>query len=170
MTDIEHVVADFEAQAGDSLPRVHRGELTPLPLRVSLLRHPRPAPPPVGSDNYPPDLVWLWTHVALARLFEDALYGQWGLVLYSGADAAAATVRLRSERPREVSGGDIVVGEFLGDCDLVVVRCDRGSDDFGAVLIALPIEGRRAWPVVASSVTSFLSQFLAAQGAKYWDA
>ena len=106
----------------------------------------------------PPDLVELWTHARSARLFEDIDYGQWGLRLLSPTESAARTASELYERPGDFAADDIVVGEFLGDQELLVCA---GEGDAAAVLIALPLDPRRDWYLAASSVSQFLERYLA---------
>ncbi len=165
MNAIEDVVGRLERLAGPPAPRTHRGACTPFPLRVLLVRGSAAASP---TSAWPADLAWFWAHVAEARLYEDTTYGQWGLVLYSQSEAEAASVRFAAERSTEAIPGDVVVGEFLGDSDLLLVRCDAGAPDFGAVLVALPIDPRPLWPTVALTLASFLRQLADADGDKFW--
>jgi hypothetical protein len=116
----------------------------------------------------PQSLVDLWDEVGTLRLFEDVTYGQWGLVLWSPADVVSNNLHrvARSEhRPR----GDLVIGEFLGDSDLLVLRCDPGSQDHGRVLIELPMDRRQEWPVVGETLGAFLLEYVRKLGEKYWE-
>lgn len=116
----------------------------------------------------PNDLYQIWQEVSGLRLFEDVNYEQWGFVLWSPEQ----TVRFHPQRTatlqRELVNGDLAVGEFLGDADLLIVRCDSQADDFGAVLIALPSEPRSSWPVIAATLTDYLSHAVAVATPKYW--
>ena len=114
-------------------------------------------------------LAEFWRNSDGARLFEDREYGQWGLVLLSPSLAAERSRQLQDERPREYREGDLVVGEFLGDSDLLLVRCDRKAEDFGSVLVVLPLDPRHDWFQVSSDFESFLVDYERAQGAKFWE-
>jgi hypothetical protein len=59
--------------------------------------------------------------------------------------------------------GDLVVGQFLGDQDLLI------ADDAGAVLVALPLDGRADWYRPARNIAAFLGQYVTANGAKFWE-
>jgi hypothetical protein len=63
----------------------------------------------------------------------------------------------------------LVVGRFLGDSDLLVLRCDETAPDVGSTLIALPIDPRGDWPTVARSFREYLERLIAAEGDKYWE-
>ncbi len=116
----------------------------------------------------PADLVEFWTIARGAKLFEDQQYGQWGLEILEPAQASAMTSLCSTKRARDFIKGDLVVGRFLGDSDLLVVRCEPGAADFGTVLVAPPIDPRRDWYSVASSLALFLENYVKAGGDKYW--
>lgn len=102
------------------------------PYEVPLWKPPRP-------------LAEFWEKAGGARLFEDVRFGQWGLVLFSPSGSLRATSRYRDERAGDAATGDLIVGEFLGDQELLLVRCDPGASDWGAVIRAenpLPSEPR----------------------------
>lgn len=117
----------------------------------------------------PAAIVDLWSLARSVRLFEDVTYGQWGLVLVSPERSIELTERLLATRSLETRRGDVVVGEFIGDSELLLLRCDEGSDDYGAVAVVLPIYPRAEWPVVADSLGAFLPAYIAAGGDKFWE-
>jgi hypothetical protein len=61
-----------------------------------------------------------------------------------------------------------VVGEFLGDSDLLLVRCDPAAEDYGSVLVALPLDDRSEWDQAASSIEAFLLSYARTHGEKFW--
>lgn len=122
----------------------------------------------LGID-LPDDLTDLWSETSGLRLFEDKMFGQWGLVVYSGEGALTKTKEVAIARPRDFRNGDLILGEFLGDSDLLVLRCDPNSPDFGAVTISTPMDRREEWHNAANSLHEFLSLFIAASGDKYWE-
>jgi hypothetical protein len=109
-----------------------------------------------------PDVRELWQACRSAELFVDADYGQWGLRLLAPVDSAARSA-LELSDDRDFAIGDVVLGEFLGDQQLLVV--DRG----GGVLIALEMERRPIWPRPAPNLSEFLARYVDASGEKYWD-
>jgi hypothetical protein len=117
-----------------------------------------------GSRDVPDDARLLWATSRESRLFEDVEYGQWGLVLLSPAASAARTAVFRSGRPRDAEPGDVVIGEFRGDLDVLVLA--PGS---GRVLVALPLDRRSDWYDVAGSLAGFLDRYRAGMGEKYWE-
>jgi hypothetical protein len=61
-----------------------------------------------------------------------------------------------------------VIGKFLGDSDLLIVRCDAAAKDFEAVLIALPLDPRCDWYAVGTSFAAFLDEYVEKGGQKFW--
>jgi hypothetical protein len=118
------------------------------------------APPPA-------ELAEAWSVSATSRLFEDAEYGQWGLVLLSPGASAERTAEQRSQRPGAYRADDVVIGEFLGDLDLLVMAPSENGTR--RILIALPLDDRQAWYPAASSLAEFLRRYLTSCGSKYWE-
>lgn len=158
-----------------SVPRTytHRGEPTPFALACAI-------EPPVAWDQpalevalggeLPDDIRILWNESAGLRLFEDREYGQWGLVLWPPQTALGRTLAERSDRPDADEAGDLVLGEFLGDAERLVVRCTRTAEDFGHVYVTLPIDPRTEWESPAGSPAESIARYLDAQGDKFWEA
>jgi hypothetical protein len=116
------------------------------------------------TGGVPDELRRLWSISRSSFLFEDVEYGQWGLALLSPEDAATRTAGFRSARPDDAAPGDIVVGEFLGDLELLVVAADGTG-----VLVALPLDPRGDWYRAAPSMADFLLRYRESQGDKYWE-
>ena len=87
----------------------------------------------------------LWNQTSELRLFEDVTYGQWGLILWSSDRVITEQEKRIAQRKEDFRPGDLIIGEFLGDADLLVLRCDTTASDFGNVLIALPLDSREEW-------------------------
>jgi len=118
----------------------------------------------------PHDLEQLWNETSGLRLFEDITYGQWGLVIWSPHEIISKQEELSSWlRKADLRTGDLIIGGFIGDRDLPIVRCDQKEADFGHVIIALEIYHREEWITAADSVIAFLERFLATQGDKFWE-
>jgi hypothetical protein len=120
-------------------------------------------------SELPNDLADFWKVCGSARLFEDRKYGQWGLAILSAHESSAQTARFQSRRAKDFVVGDRVVGQFFGDSDLLIIRCDANAPDFGRVLIGHPIDGRDEWEVVGDSFSEFLKQYVATEGNKFWE-
>jgi len=148
----------------DTLPD---GTKLPLPLKCSFL-------PKINqsinlSVEVPFDVEEFWSVYDSARLFEDVLYGQWGLILLSSERAEILSKKMVIERPSDFKQKDLIIGEFLGDSDVVIIPCDPQDSDYGKVIIGLPIDKRIDWPVVANSFSDFLQQYLEYPGKKFWE-
>lgn len=115
----------------------------------------------------PDDVRGLWKECRAARLFEDLDYGQWGLVLLDPDASARRTARERNDRPSEFSPDDVVIGEFLGDQDLLVVAPSEVGER--RVLVALPLDGRSDWHGAGTDLATFLERYVSAGGEKFWE-
>lgn len=119
--------------------------------------------------SLPEQLLALWNVASSLRLFEDRTYGQWGLVVLPPATAVEETeFRMRSGPAQRIRPGDLVVGRFLGDSDLLLLRCESGADDFGRVLVELPVYPRSEWPPVGTTLDGFLRKYIQEMGEKFW--
>lgn len=117
----------------------------------------------------PADVIAFWRVAHSARLFEDSMYGQWGLEILPPREAKSATDAYVTQRRKDYRTGDVVLGRFLGDSDLLILRADPSAGDFGHVLVALPIDRRAQWYRVADSFEAFLDAYARAEGDKYWE-
>jgi hypothetical protein len=118
----------------------------------------------------PSDLVDLWEMASEVRLYDDVNYGQWGCILWSPTQVAARHEEaFRWRNPEDFRPGDLIIGEFRGDTDLVVLRCDPSQENFGSIVIALGMDSRNDWPCVASSIAEFIIAFLSHPDKKFWE-
>lgn len=104
-----------------------------------------------------------------AELFKDEIYGQWGLKLYELNELIAATKYYENERKADFLKGDLIIGEFYGDSECLLIRCDPNCRDYGYVYIVLPIDQREDWYVAANSFEEFMEKFYYFQGDKFWE-
>ncbi len=114
-------------------------------------------------------IIHLWDKTSSLRLFEDVNYGQWGLILWSPNQVITEQEKRIAQRKEDFHPGGLIIGELLGDAELLLLRCDATSLDFGNAIITLPLDSREEWYLAANSLESFLSQFLAAKGDKFWE-
>ena len=117
----------------------------------------------------PEDLQELWQKSNGLRLFEDKAYGHSGLTIWPPQKVLEQQQILRRDSD-EFQSGDLIIGEFLGDSDLLVVRCDQNSDDFGQLIISLPIDHRSDWYYLPYLLPEFLQKIINSQGEKFWEA
>jgi hypothetical protein len=117
----------------------------------------------------PDELVALWDQAGELRLFEDTIYGQWGLVIYDPSTARKRHRGVTAGRREDFVAGDLVLGEFRGEADFPVIRCDAGQRDFGSVLVSLPMDPRESWYSAARSLSEFLERFVETSGQRYWE-
>jgi hypothetical protein len=167
-TSIRDILERLERDWATPRPVLHPGSKTPALLQCSVERVAGVEPAP-GAAPLVGDLAELRRHARSARLFVDSRYGQWGLVLLSPERSREATEAFRTRRARDHREGDLVVGEFLGDSDLLLVRADPHEPDAGKVIVALPLDPRAEWYAPAASLREFLERFERAEGAKYWE-
>jgi hypothetical protein len=118
----------------------------------------------------PEDVLYLWEIASEVRLYDDVNYGQWGCILWSPSEIVARHRSAIAWRgPDSFRSGDLIIGEFRGDTDLVVLRCDPSQQDFESVVIALGMDPRDEWPCVASSIAEFVVAFLSHPVRKFWE-
>lgn len=105
-----------------------------------------------------------------AFLFLDEKYGQAGLNLYSLEELPnKISFWLSSYRADSLIKGDLIIGEFLGDSDFVILRCDKEASDYGAIVISHPYDERKNWFYEKDGFAKFFSDFVRAEGDKYWE-
>lgn len=124
------------------------------PEEIELAAERRPVPDGVRA---------LWSAASASTWFVDVDYGQWGLRLWAPAEAIDRTEEYERRRPDDAAPGDVVIGEFLGDLDQLVIAAD------GSVLVALPLDPRPDWYRVGSSPAAFAERYEGAVGHKFWE-
>jgi hypothetical protein len=117
----------------------------------------------------PADLKRFWQLARSARLFEDVTTGQWGLEILSPDEAARETKGYYRDRERDSLKGDLIIGRFIGDSELLLVRCDPDVADFGSIVIVGPIDPRSYWRLVSRSFGEFLSRYVETRGEMFWE-
>ncbi|MGH2557157.1 MAG: hypothetical protein ACRDHO_15805 [Actinomycetota bacterium] len=73
----------------------------------------------------------------------------------------------RETRPSDLKSDDVVLGEFLGDLDLLVLAPSEVGQR--RILIALPLDNRAEWFGVGSTLGEFLARYFHGMGDKYWE-
>jgi len=146
----------------------HRGRRCPFLLRCSFASEPADTLERMPF-SLPEDIREFWLAARSATLFKDHQFGQWGIEILDPDQALRETSRRVAARQRDFITSDLIIARFFGDSDLVVIACDPEQSKFGSVTIALPIDRRPDWPLVASSFGEFLEKLVEAQGDKYWE-
>lgn len=105
-----------------------------------------------------------------AKLFYDKIYGQAGIYLYEMEVIAKKNFEWRkSYIKQDLLPSDLIIGEFFGDNELVILRCDSHSSDYGNIAISLPLDERKDWYFLDDNFESFLIKFCNKEGVKYWE-
>lgn len=169
--NLKDIIQDMRREWGTPKAVIHYGQET---LFTLVCEFSQPASEfdieQVGGHCSPSrDLIQFWHLCAKAKLFKDVKFSQWGLVLYSPGEALSSTENFRLHRNRDCSFGDLIVGEFLGDSDLLLLRCDPDESDYGSVRVVNAIDPRSEWDSVSSSLSAFLGEFAIKQGCKFWE-
>lgn len=121
-----------------------------------------------STGGAPEELLTFWQCANGASLFEDEVYGQWGLRLWPVLRSLEETRIFSSNRLQDYKEGDLIVGEFLGDSELLLVRCDPAAADYGSVVVALPLDERVEWDFVSPSFQQFFVSYSKMHGQKFW--
>lgn len=174
MNEVDLALGKLHTDWANPSPATHRGELCPFKLQCSFDN--TPVSEGEASNlceeleiELPPELARFWIRHRSATLFEDVDYGQWGLEVLTPQDALTASRSFSEDRKRDVSRGDLVIGRFLGDSDLLLIRCDPSAEDFGSVVVALPLDDRSDWPHIAKNFGVFLDEYERKEGDKHWE-
>lgn len=120
-------------------------------------------------SSTPPEVEQFWLNCRHALFFVDVDYDQWGLEVLDPASARQLTLESIKERPNDFHETDIVLGRFHGDSDLLLIRNDSSAEDFGRVVVALPLDARDDWFWIGLCWSDFLEKFCAVNGQKFWE-
>jgi hypothetical protein len=116
----------------------------------------------------PEELRAFWSACAGVELAVDKRFRQWGCRLLAPAAVLELATSIADEAYRGLTADDVVVGECLGDMDLVIIDTVAASCGAPYVMVALPLDKRADWPCVPN-LTAFLDGWLAApRGRKFW--
>lgn len=165
---MEKLVAKLQELSGYRSRPLYSDGVCPFELVTTASLRSEEAPA-ISAHDLPSDVRLLWEKFDKIRLFEDAKYGQWGLLLLNEAESTAATEELAKTRSKDFVAGDLVIAKFLGDSDLLIVRTDPEDDDFGTVMVALPLDDRSEWYRLGESLSEFMNAYIDAEGEKYWE-
>lgn len=141
----------------------HKGVKTAFPLACTFYSG---TPATAIPTSLPTDLREFWQISTQATLFKDVMYGQWGLEILTYSEALHITQEEKMERPDDYNSQDLVIGRFIGDAELLVISPNENG---WQILVALPIDHRADWQVIAHSFAEFLEKYVAHEGDKYWE-
>ncbi len=121
----------------------------------------------------PDELTWLWDYYSSLALcvYEGGLSG---LYIYSPDQALVRhkyyyiKEKQLAKTIEDIQKGDFIIGEYIGEQQFVLIRCDENTKDFGEILMTQPIRPREEWPIVGTSLIDFLETYYSA-GEKFWD-
>lgn len=102
-----------------------------------------------------------WHHTSGGPLLVDEQFGICGLTLYDPEQAKQRTLD-RIATGYEVSESDWVIGEFVGDTDMLIV------DSRDQVVISAGSYPRNDW-YTFESLSDVLSKYIEAGAEKYWE-
>jgi hypothetical protein len=168
MKDIQAIIDQLKSDW--STPRVprHIAEIPTLPA-ICVFSPFRCFIPYEFPFDVPESLRTFWDITEKAHLFKEFTYGQWGLEIKSPYEALhfhAEEIK-NGYRKDDFRPGEFIFGRFIGDCDLLFISC-APDETHGNVMVALSIEPRRMWPVVASDFSEFLFNYSKYEGDMYW--
>jgi len=169
MSLINELIDEMKTTWGAPNIALHRGREIPFKLQCFFNQG-------VSKNKFnnvefdlPSDIKEFFRNTDGATLFKDEEFGQWGLDILNLNESFRKTEVYLSERNRDSLNGDFIIGEFIGDSDLLLLRCDPSNDDFGMVVVVSAIEPRVEWDIVAKTFENFLSEYYKYQGDKYWE-
>ena len=102
-------------------------------------------------------------------MFEDVIYGQWGLILLDLYFIEVKTQEFMHDYRDDFIFGDYIIGEFLGDNDLLLLRLDETKEDYGSIIVANRMDSREEWKKVERNFRNFIVNFAINEGQKYWE-
>jgi hypothetical protein len=129
----------------------------------------RPHIEEVFQVTLPDDLVEIWNQSSGVELYKEINYAALGLIIWSPEETLKghpySLSWMGEERFRK---GDLIVGEFLECDDLIILRCDAKSEDFGNLIISRALDPRKWWKFADTSIITFLEKASASMNYDYW--
>lgn len=122
-----------------------------------------------NRNDIPDDIKELWGAFSIVKLFEEVPDMQWGLALLDYKASEKYTPQWFRLRPQDFLFGDRVIGRFIGDNDVLLVRCDPSKSDFGSIIAGMDEGLRNEWHLLADSLSSFIEKYATYEGRKYWE-
>lgn len=125
--------------------------------------------PEVSSEvsNIPDELAVFYRIANGAILFKDVKYGQWGLRIAPYTELEDFNKNAKEWRGEDLTDSDLVIGEFLGDLDLVITSLS--GENYGKITICTPMEPREDWYHTNMNFEEFLESYIEGDGDKFWE-
>src|SRR5438128_310853 len=142
---VEQLIRQIKAQWSEARPPSHLDPDLPSVVTRCRFAHSGVEVEDLNAilrHRIPDELREFWRVAEWAKLFEDPEYGQWGLHVLTPHEALRETLKYCKDRAKDFVEGDFIVGRFLGDSDLLLIRCQQSVPDFGQVLVVLPLDPR----------------------------
>lgn len=117
-------------------------------------------------ENIPNSLGIFYKITNGAILFKDVDYGQWGLKIIPYEELNEFNQNTKEWRGEDLNDEDLIIGEFLGDLDLVVISLSKIN--YGNISICTPMEPREDWYHLNMNFEEFLERYIAGDGDKFW--
>lgn len=115
------------------------------------------------KSDIPIDLASFYNEANGGTLFKDQEYEQWGMTIYSYDELRERNKYVRTWK-ENLLASDLVIAEFLGDLDLLIL-----SENNGEVIIAAPLYERKNWFFLKCGFLNFLEKYIQSKGEKFWE-
>jgi len=116
------------------------------------------------SINLPNKVYNLYTVIDFGYFFKDLEYDQWGLRIFSLQECREKSNFWRKNIAESFDSKRWVIGEFLGDSDLLIFdeRCS-------SVLVVDSAVGDKYWEIVGTDFSDFFSEYFKYPNDKFWE-
>lgn len=121
----------------------------------------------INDNKIPLELLEFYKISNGAILFKDVDYGQWGLKISPYDELNRFNDYTRSWRGEDIEVEDLVIGEFLGDLDLVLISL--AEYNYGQIIICPEIDKRKDWYFLKMNFKKFLKKYVESEGNKFWE-
>ena len=169
MRDLEETLGRLRRDFSEGKFVIHREKLTPFKLSCSFFDCVDKRLLESKNGKLPDELLEFYSLSNGALLFEDKKFGQWGLELFSIDKLEKETAEYFESRSADALHGDLVIGKFIGDSDLLVMTCDSSASDHNEIIVSGSIDPRNEWYRVSDGLHNFLSDYAKENGDKFWE-
>ena len=117
------------------------------------------------ETNIPSELAEFYYEADGGTFFKDVDFEQWGMKIYPFDELEPMNEYTRTWKENLLSS-DMIIAEFLGDLDLLIISCDE--TDYGQVIVAISIYERKNWYFLKMNFIDFLEKYIENEGNKFW--